>query len=63
MPGSIVHTDYWEGYAKLSKDIEFTHHTVNHSIGFMNHQTGTRTNTVEGTWSDVKSNILPKCRL
>lgn len=32
-PGSIIHTDMWKGYSKLS-EINYKHFTVNHSKGF-----------------------------
>ena len=38
----------------MSAFTEYTHHTVYHRIGFVNNQTDTHTNTIEGTWAGVK---------
>jgi len=32
----------------------YTHHTVNHSIQFVNPENGANTNRIEGTWQKVK---------
>ena len=60
-PGSIVHTDCWRGYSQLSS--EFTHLTVNHSLHFVNPQTGTHTNSIEGFWNGLKLQIPPRNRV
>jgi hypothetical protein len=62
LAGSIVHTDLWKGYSMLSPNMGFNHHTVNHSAGFKNHETGVHTNTVEGTNNGLKILIWPRNR-
>lgn len=57
-PGSIIYTDMWKGYSTLSK-FDYQHFTVNHSAEFVVPNTEIHTNTIEGTWSYVKS-IIPK---
>ena len=42
-PGSIIHSDCWKAYSKLSK-LGYTHVTVNHSKEFKNVQSATCTN-------------------
>ena len=46
----------------MSEFTEYTHHTVYHNIGFINNQTDTHKNTIEGTWAGVKSNISARYR-
>ena len=37
--------------------MEVSHNTVNHSQYFGDPETGTHTNTIEGTWNGIKINI------
>jgi len=53
-PGSIIHTDLWRGYIQLSVNLDYTHHTVNHSKHFVDPDTLVHTNSIEGTWAGVK---------
>lgn len=51
---SIIYTDKWRGY--LGFDQYFTEHSsVNHSVEFVNSETGVHTNTIEGNWSSVRA--------
>jgi hypothetical protein len=54
--GSIVVTDFWRGYLGL-EELGYTHLRVNHSVEFVDSQTGACTNTIEGTWSALKRSI------
>ena len=62
-PGSIIHTDLWKGYCRLSEMEEYEHLTVNHSQGFKDPTTGVHTNTIEGTWNALKMQIKPRNRV
>jgi transposase-like protein len=62
LPGSIILTDMWKGYAGLSA-AGFTHLVVNHSLHFTDPQTGVSTNTIEGTWNGVKLTIAQRSRV
>ena len=46
MPGSIIHSDCWKAYSKLSK-FGYTHVTVNHSKEFKNLESAACTNCIE----------------
>ena len=58
-PGSTVISDCWKAYFELTRNPEYDHLTVNHSIEFVNSDTGAHTNTIESTWRAVKAS-LPK---
>lgn len=51
--GTVIVTDEWKGYTGLEK-CNYKHMTVNHSVEFVNKETGEHTNTIEGTWSKVR---------
>jgi len=52
-PGTTVISDSWAAYRNLDQQ-GYTHRTVNHSIHFVDPNTGTHTNTIESTWRSVK---------
>ena len=52
-PGSIIHSDCWKSYNKLSS-LGYTHLTVNHSKEFINIETGACTNGIESDWRHAK---------
>ena len=60
-PNTVVQSDGWKGYLGLTNH-GITHQTVNHSLHFKDPITGVHTNTIEGTWSEVKLNIPNRCR-
>jgi hypothetical protein len=37
----------------------YKHHTVNHSIEFVDQRTGAHTNTIESTWCHLKAYLSP----
>ena len=52
-PGTTVISDGWAAYRDLDSH-GYTHHTVNHSIQFVNPENGANTYRIEGTWQKVK---------
>jgi transposase-like protein len=62
LPGSIISTDLWRGYNSLNTINSYAHLTVNHSKHFKDPESGANTNTIEGTWSTIKSKIPIRCR-
>jgi transposase-like protein len=54
---SIIHSDCWRAYDRLC-EIFFQHKKVNHSENFVDSINGIHTNTIEGNWCGVKSQIV-----
>jgi len=52
-PGTTVISDCWGAYCDLGPR-GYTHQTVNHSIQFVDPDKRAHTNTIEGTWHQVK---------
>lgn len=54
--GSILYSDGYPSYPSVADNLHLIHHVVNHSEGFKAPD-GTHTNTIEGLWSVMKSEM------
>ena len=55
-PGTTVISDCWKSYNTLNEE-DFEHLTVNHSINFVDPQTGAHTQTIESLWWQIKRTL------
>ncbi|CAF1619035.1 unnamed protein product, partial [Didymodactylos carnosus] len=52
--GTTIHSDEWRAYNALRNNPDYIHLTVNHSISFVNPNTGVHTQNIENTWMLAK---------
>ena len=55
-PGTTIISDCWKAYSSLNSE-GFTHLTVNHSVNFVDPDSGAHTNTIESTWRALKKSL------
>jgi transposase-like protein len=53
LPGTTIMSDLWRAYGGITA-MGYTHFTVNHSINFIDPQTGAHTQNVERSWKSAK---------
>ena len=54
-PGSTVHSDQWRAYNQVQQLAPVSSHaTVNHSLHFVDPQSGVHTQAIESYWARVK---------
>lgn len=54
LPGTTVHSDYWRAYDCLN-DEGYNYPKVNHSLEFVNVESGACTNHIEASWRVAKT--------
>ena len=60
LPGTTIYSDCWKAYSSLNTE-GFSHLTVNHSVNFVDPETGTHTNTIKSTWRALKKSLPKNC--
>ena len=55
-PGTKVMSDCWKSYDRLEEE-GYIHSTVNHSLEFVNSETGDHTQNIESTWRAVNRSL------
>ncbi|GFX99018.1 mitotic-spindle organizing protein 2A [Trichonephila clavipes] len=56
LPGTTIISDCWKSYDCLSGE-GYVHLRVNHSLTFVDPETGAHTISIEGTWSAIKKGL------
>ena len=56
LPGTKIISDCWQGYQGLEKE-EYVHETVNHSLNFVDPESGAFTQNIERSWRDARTGV------
>lgn len=54
LSGTTIHSDEWRAYNSPQNNPDYQHLTVNHSLNFVDPNTGVHTQNIENTWMRVK---------
>ncbi|CAF1092705.1 unnamed protein product [Brachionus calyciflorus] len=58
LSGSIIYSEFWSSYNKISQLRNYQHQTVNHSYNFIDPDSGACTNRIESLWNSSKYLIV-----
>ena len=53
LPGTIIFSDEWASYQNIDKNL-YLHDTVNHTLHFVDPESGVHTQNIESLWSSIK---------
>ena len=59
--GSVIHSDEWKAYCKIAESENYNHNTVNHTLHFVDPNTGVHTQNIESYWNKHKQRIKRMC--
>ncbi|CAF2022984.1 unnamed protein product [Rotaria magnacalcarata] len=54
LPETTIYSDEWRAYHALQHNPAYQHATVNHSVSFVDSNSGVHTQNIENTWMLVK---------
>jgi len=57
LPGTVIHSDEWAAYGRISSTLGLAHGIVNHSRHFVDPNTGVHTQRIESLWNALKYKI------
>ena len=55
--GTIIHSDQWAAYRGIRTRLGLDHETVNHSLNFVDPESGCHTQHIESFWNRIKRRI------
>ena len=53
-PVTVIHSDQWRAYNSIQSELNLQHGTVNHSVNYIDPDTGVHIQTIESYWAKAK---------
>lgn len=57
VPGTTIYTYKWRAYDAIRNENSYIRQTVNHSVNFVDPETGVHTHNIQRLWRDMRANI------